>query len=88
MPGKLSQKHILTSENNVLSARAKRSPLHHRTESKMFLDFIGVYIRNGTLLIRCAHSQNIVQHLKRHFVSPRGHVISSVYSTLNKITQF
>ena len=57
---------MLTSENNVLSARAKRSLLHRRSESKMVWDFIGLYIRNGTLLIRCAHSRNIVQHSKRH----------------------
>ena len=29
-------------------------------------------------LVRCAHSSNIVQHSKRNFVSPRGHVISSM----------
>ena len=27
--------------------------------------------------VRCAHSWNIFQHLKRNFVPPRGHVISS-----------
>ena len=30
-------------------------------------------------LVRCAHSWNIFQHSKRNFVSPRGHVISSIY---------
>ena len=29
---------------------------------------------------RCAHSWNIFQHPKRNFVSPRGHVISSIIS--------
>ena len=30
-------------------------------------------------LVHCAHSWNIFQHLKRNFVSPHGHVISSIY---------
>ena len=30
-------------------------------------------------LVRCAHSSNIFQHSKRNFVSPRGHVISSIF---------
>ena len=34
--------------------------------------FIGVYYG-------CAHSWNIFQHSERNFVSPRGHVISSIY---------
>ena len=33
-------------------------------------------------LVRCAHSWNVFQHLKRNFVSPRGHVISSIYYTV------
>ena len=34
-------------------------------------------------LVRCAHSKNIFQHSKRNFVSPRAHVISSIYVLLN-----
>ena len=30
-------------------------------------------------LVHCAHSWNIFQHSKRNFVSPRNHVISSIY---------
>ena len=30
-------------------------------------------------LVRCPHSWNTFQHSKRSFVSPRGHVISSMY---------
>ena len=30
---------------------------------------------------RCAHSWNILQHSKRNFLSPCGHVISSIYVT-------
>ena len=33
-------------------------------------------------LVRGAYSWNIFQHLKRNFVSPRGHVISSISSHL------
>ena len=33
-------------------------------------------------LVCCAHSWNIFQHSKRNFVSPCGHVISSIYLTL------
>ena len=34
-------------------------------------------------LVRCAHSWNIFQHSKRNFVSPSGHVISSIYHIRN-----
>ena len=30
-------------------------------------------------LVHCAHSWNIFQHSKRNFVSPRNHIISSIY---------
>ena len=33
-------------------------------------------------LVRCAHSWNIFQHSKINFVSPRCHVISSIYYML------
>ena len=35
---------------------------------------------NGLVVHCCAHSWNIFQHSKRNFVSPRGHVISSIYA--------
>ena len=44
-------------------------------------------IRNSLLvlkkisLVRCAHSGNIFQQSKRNFVSPRGHVLSSIYAS-------
>ena len=48
--------------------------------------FIGVYIINRALHDRLEIrnfssrvEKNISQHLKRNFVSPRGHVISSIY---------
>ena len=56
--------------------------------------FIGVYVINRAFrrikllfsssvenisLVLCAHSWNIFQHSKKNFVSPRGHVISSIF---------
>jgi len=35
-------------------------------------------VEKNISLARCAHSWNIFQHLKMNFVSPRGHVISSI----------
>ena len=59
----------------------------------MVWHFIGVYIINRTLRDRLeirnfssrvekyfTRSRNIFQHSKRNIVSPRGHVISSIYS--------
>ena len=45
---------------------------------------ISLLVLKNISLVRCAHSWNIFQHSKRNFVSPRGHVISSIYS-LNEI---
>ena len=33
--------------------------------------------------VRAVNEWNIFQHSKRNFVSPRGHVISSIYSVLD-----
>ena len=48
--------------------------------------FIGVYIINGRLEIRNFSSsvENIFQHSKRNFVSPSGHVISSLYGLISE----
>ena len=40
---------------------------------------ISLLVLKNISLVRCAHSWNIFQHSKRNFVSPRGHVISSIY---------
>ena len=47
--------------------------LHGRLEIRNFSSRV-----ENVSLVRCAHSWNIFQHSKRHFVSPRGHVISSI----------
>ena len=49
--------------------------LHGRLE---ILNF-SFRVEKKNSLVRCAHSWNIFQHSKRNFVSPRGHVISSIY---------
>ena len=41
---------------------------------------ISLLMLKNISLVRCAHSLNIFQHSKRNFVSPRGHVISSMYA--------
>ena len=38
-----------------------------------------------TIFHRCAHSWNIFQHSKRNFVSPRGHLTSSIYLVISII---
>ena len=35
-------------------------------------------VEKNISLVHCAHSWNIFQHLKRNFISPGGHVISSI----------
>ena len=57
-----------------------------------FWYFIGVYIINRTLherfeiqyfssrLMSAANEWNIIHHSKRNFISPRGHVISSIFN--------
>ena len=49
--------------------------LHGRLEIPNFSS----RVEKNISFIRCAHSWNIFQHSKRNFVSPRGHVISSIY---------
>ena len=39
-------------------------------------------------LVRCAHSWNIFQLSKRNFVSPRGHVISSISPATMRYPQY
>ena len=89
---------IFTCENNMLSSRVKISPLlwlhdksrlsHQKTKkwNGLIWYFISVYIINrtlhGRLEIRCAHSWTIFQHSKINFVSPCGHVISSIFNYL------
>ena len=54
----------------------------------MVWHFIGVYIINRTLHDRLeirnfsSHVEKYFQHSKRNFVSPRGHVISSIYQLI------
>ena len=40
---------------------------------------ISLLVFQNISLIRCTHSFYIFQRSKRNFVSPRGHVISSMY---------
>ena len=40
---------------------------------------ISLLVWKNISLVRCANSRNIFQHSKRNFVSPRDHVISSIY---------
>ena len=40
---------------------------------------ISLLVLKNISLVRCAHSRNIFQHSKRNFVSPRGHVIYSIF---------
>ena len=60
------------------------------TLSEMVWYFIGVYIINrtwhGRLEIRnfSASVETIFQHSKRNFVSPSGHVISSIYGLISE----
>ena len=51
----------------------KNGTLHGRLEIRNFSSRV-----ENISLIRCAHSWNIFQQSKRNFVSPRGHVISSI----------
>ena len=53
--------------------------LHGRLEIRNFSSRV-----ENISLVRCAHSWNIFQHLKRNFVFSRGHVISSIYYYLVK----
>ena len=41
---------------------------------------ISLLMLKNISLICYAHSGNIAQHSKRNFVSPRGHLISSIYN--------
>ena len=41
--------------------------------------FIGVYIIKRTLHAAWRYEISLFQYSKRNFVSPRGHVISSIY---------
>ena len=56
------------------------STLHGRLEIRNFSSRV-----ENILLVRCAHSWNIFQHSKRNFVSPRGHVISSICNICTSI---
>ena len=49
--------------------------LHGRLEIPNFSS----RVEKNISLVRSAHSWNIFQYSKRNFVSPRGHVISSIY---------
>ena len=45
---------------------------------------ISLLVLKNISLVRCTHSWNIFQHSKRNFVSPSGHVISSIYDQCEK----
>ena len=66
-----ARKHeIFTRENNTLFSHVKISPLlwlHNKSRLSLFH------------WCRCAQSWNISQHSKGNFVSPSGHVISSMF---------
>ena len=56
--------------------------LHGRLEIRNFSS----RVEKNISLVRCVHSWNIFQHSKRNCVSPRGHVISSMYSCSFRVT--
>ena len=51
--------------------------LHYRLEIQDFSS----NVEKNISLVHCSHSWNIFQHSKRNFVSPSGHVISSITTT-------
>ena len=53
--------------------------LYVKPSNKIYI-FTRVLVLKNISLVRCAHSWNIFQHSKRNFVSPRGHVISSIHT--------
>ena len=47
---------------------------------------ISLLVMKNISLVRFGHSRNIFQHSKRNFVSPSGHVISSMYAHVYQCT--
>ena len=75
-PHLLDQKNYLSKMIwYLISVYITNRTLHGRLEIPNFSS----RVEKNISLIRCAHSWNIFQHSKRNFVSPRGHVISSIY---------
>ena len=82
------------SRENMTPSHVKRSPsllwLHDKSRlspvakekysSGMVWYFIGVYVMNRTMYgrLKTLHFSSRIPHLKRHFVSLRGNVISSI----------
>ena len=86
---------IFTCENNMLSLHVKITLLlwvHNRSrlsypkpiKVKWFGSSLVYRVEKNISLVRCAHSWNIFQHSKINFVSPRGHVISSIYLDISR----
>ena len=87
IPGELSRENLISSHMKIspLLWLHNKSLLSHQKNylSEMVWYFIGVYIINrtlhGRLEIRNFSSRvEKIFHSKRNFVSPRGHIISSI----------